>query len=656
MPITIQGDTSSRAGAGSIIDTSVDFNYKYPNKLDLRPGSALHNRIKSAVMDRAMASRRVMEKKYSTWKEIDRTLTAYISPDIKRESRKRGDKTIPIVIPVTYATMQTLLTYLSAAFLRNPIFEYEGAGPEDTIGGILLQNVIQHHCTRLKVGLQLHTLWRDSLAYGVSAASPIWEVQRGFKTVIKNKGFVSRVKGVFIDTGIERTTEETIIYEGNRLENIDPYMFLPDPNVPIHEIQRGEFIGWITKTNRLDLLTEERSSDGFLFNVKYLQRLKGSAGRSSLVKSDSTVHANTGRQGETGSDVTSRIDVINMYINLIPKEWKIGNKDYPEKWLFQLAADEVVIAAQPLNLDHGQYPVVSASPDYDGYSLTPLSRSEVVHGMQDVIDFLYNSHIDNIRKAINDMIVYDPSILNSFDMEEPGPGKMVRLRRSAWGRGLLNDAVKQLDVKDVTGGHVKDVGVLMEIIQKVTGATDAISGIMRKGGERRSATESRGAMTASLSKLEKDAKIISMQAHQDIAYQFASNAQQLMEEDAYIKILGDMPEELAAEYGKDVNRVRVSPQQIVVPYDVIPHDGSMPGGESPELWIQLFQILSTNNAVGAEFDMVRVFMHVARQLGAKNLEDFRNKTGSIQAQVVEDEIVQNQVARGNLVPANGEAT
>ena len=658
MPETIQGSESK--DTSSIIDVSVKFNYKYPHGLDLRPGSDLHNKLKNLVMSRARSSRKSMQKKYNVWNEMDRSMTAYIDPDIKRSARSKGDKTMPIVIPVTYGTIQTLLTYMSAAFLQNPIFKYEGSGPEDAVGAILLENIINHHSNRLKVGLQLHTMWRDAFVYGIGAVSPIWEVQRGNRTVIKKQGFVSRLKGVFVETGDERVTEETVIYEGGRLENLDPYMLLPDTNVPTHELQRGEFFGWITKTNRLDLLTEENSSDGFLFNVKYLQTLRGSGGRSSLVKSDSKVHSDRNRQGERTSDTTSRVDVINMYVNLIPKEIGVGNRDVPEKWLFKLAADKVIIAAQPLNLDHGQYPAAVCSPDYDGYSLTPLSRAEVVQGMQDVIDFLYNSHIANIRKAINDMIVYDPSILNSFDMEDPGPGKMVRLRRSAWGRGLLRDAVMQLEVHDVTQGHVKDVGNLMDIISKVTGATDVVSGIMRKGGERRSATESKGAMSASLSKLEKDARIISMQAHQDIAYQFASNAQQLMEEDQYVKILGNLPAELQAEFGAG-DRVLVSPKDIVVPYDVIPHDGSMPGSQDPSTWIQLFQTMTSNNAVGAQFDIVRVFMHIARILGAKNLEDFRNKGGTnLQAQIVDDESVAREVERGNLVrpdqvPSNGES-
>ena len=61
---------------------------------------------------------------------------------------------------------------------------------------------------------------------------------------------------------------------------------------------------------------------------------------------------------------------------------------------------------------------------------------------------------------------------------------------------------------------------------------------------------------------------------------------------------------------------------LVIDYDVVPHDGSSPGGEPPDLWVQLYQIMSQNPIVSQQFDMVRVFKHVARQLGAKNVDDF----------------------------------
>jgi hypothetical protein len=51
------------------------------------------------------------------------------------------------------------------------------------------------------------------------------------------------------------------------------------------------------------------------------------------------------------------------------------------------------------------------------------------------------------------MLIVDPSLINMADLEDPKPGKLIRMRRAAWGRGVEN-AVKQLNVNDITRQHI----------------------------------------------------------------------------------------------------------------------------------------------------------------------------------------------------------
>jgi len=51
-----------------------------------------------------------------------------------------------------------------------------------------------------------------------------------------------------------------------------------------------------------------------------------------------------------------------------------------------------------------------------------------------------------------------------------------------------------------------------------------------------------------------------------------------------------------------------------------------------------------------QFDVTRIFMYIAQQLGAKNVEDFRRNLNQIQGQVMPDEQVASQAQAGNLVP------
>ena len=533
--------------------------------------------------------------------------------------------------------------------MENPIFRYEGSGPEDIVGAILLEKVIEQQTTQFKVALNLHTMFRDSLSYGIGVVTPTWDRKWGWKTVVQDSGFMSALLGRFMSTGKVRGREECILFEGNRLKNVDPYSYLPDPNVPIHDVQQGEYVGWVEQTNYMKLLELEKN-DPDIFNVKYLKGI-GSGGRSQFnkTKTDSGRGDRIGNS-QFGSDMaTNPIDVVWMYWTMIPKDQKLGKSEYPEKWLFGLAADKVLICAKQLNLNHNMYPVAVCAPDFDGYSTTPVSRLELMYGMQEALDWLFNSHISNVRKAINDMLIVDPSLINMADLEDPKPGKLIRMRRSAWGRGVEN-AVKQLAVNDVTRSHIGDAASIIDYMQRTSAATDSVSGMIRKSGERVTAQESKSTTQNALSRLTKAAKIASLQAMQDIGYMFAVHTQQLMSKDLFIKASGTWQDVLKQEYPAQ-SRIHVTPMDLVVDYDVIVKDGSTAVGGDTEGWIEVFRIMAQQPQLYQSFDMVRIFKHIARIMGAKDINEFILSQGPANPiQTTSTQNIEQGVQQGNMVP------
>lgn len=640
--------------SGSSFASSEDKGYTYPKDMNLQPSSTLHQKLVKEVYQRALESSTEMSKRYSSWKKVDQTLTAYIRLDEDEETIKSKDdrKPVSIVVPYSYATLETILTYFVSAFLEDPIFRYLGSGPEDTIGAILLEKVIEQHTTNFKVALNLHTMYRDSLSYGMGVVTPTWDKKWGWKTVVQDAGFMSALFSRFIQTGKERIREECILFEGNRLKNVDPYMFLPDPNVPIHDVQQGEFVGWIEQTNYMKLLELEKN-DPNVFNVKYLKDMGSQGGSSQFNKSKTESGRGTkyGVGTTTSGSSTTPIDVIWMYWTLVPKDQKMGSSEYPEKWLVGLAADKVVICAKPLTLNHNMYPVAVCAPDFDGYSSTPVSRLELMYGMQEGLDWLFNSHISNVRKAINDMLIVDPSLINMADLEDPKPGKLIRMRRAAWGRGVQN-AVMQLPVTDITRQHITDASVIVDFMQRTSAATDSLSGMVRKSGERVTAAETTGTRTSALSRLTKAAKIASLQAMQDIGYMFASHTQQLMTQDVWIKATGTWQDVLRKEYGEEMKLV--TPYDIAVDYDIVVKDGSTQGGEYSESWVEIFRILSQQPQLYQAFDMVRIFKHIARIMGAKDVNEFTMQTGDqvppVKMDVSNQASIDKGVQQGNMVP------
>jgi hypothetical protein len=358
--------------------------------------------------------------------------------------------------------------------------------------------------------------------------------------------------------------------------------------------------------------------------------------------------------GQTKDQATKMpIDVINMYFKLIPKAWGLGDGENPEKWFFSVASDSLVIRAKPLGLVHNSFPVAVSSPDYDGYSPTSISRIEILSGLQEILDWMLNSHVANVRKAINDMIIVDPYLVNMKDLKDPKPGKLIRLRRPAWGRGV-DKVAQQLQVNDITRANIGDAGFIMKFMDQVVGSDNPLMGNLRSGGpERLSAREFQGTMSGAISRLERVARVIGLQAFQDIGYMFAAHTQQLMSRELYVKTTGRWEQQLRREYGVDETTMKVSPFDVLIDYDVLVRDGSVPGGNFSDVWVQMFQVLASNPELMQQFDIPRIFKFIARNLGAKNVEEFERKMPPMGAVSAPDEIVEEEATKGNLVAIGG---
>lgn len=622
-----------------------EYREKYPNGLNLTPGKDDHTKLVNMVMERAKIANDAIKRKYEYWEEIDKSMTAYVDLSTAEENVKEKDerKPVSLVIPLSFATVETLLTYFASVFLDDPIFRYSAVEPGDIVKAGLTEHLIGRQSRFAKMGLNLHTQFRDSFVYGFGISAPSWMEKYGFVTKRKPmQQFMNLVRS-FVNVGTQTTRERTLIYEGNELSNIDPYMSLPDPNESIHDIQKGEFFGWIQKTNYNNLLEEELDEDD-VFNVMYLKAMRD--GRTRLTETKDNRDKKLGREDHRDANLGRPVDVINMFIKLVPSDYGLSDSERPEKWFFRVAADGVLISAKEMGLDHDMFPVSVCAPDYDGYSVTPISRLEILQPMQGALDWFISSHITNVRKAINDVVIVDPYMINVPDLKDPGPGGIVRLRKAAWGRGV-KDAVMQLNVTDITRGHVTDAMIFMDLIQKI-GGTDVLQTVRRNTSERVSATEARNDISNFVSKMGRMARVAGMQAIQDLAFMLASHTSQLMTQDTFVSTVGRYQDVLEAEYG---TRAPVTPADIVPYADIDMHDGSAPGTENTDAMISFMQIAMKDPMLAQEFDIPRVFKAVARASGFKNVHEFVRRK-DVQAQVQTPEQIDQGVQQGNLVAAD----
>lgn len=647
-----------------------DLGYNYPMDLDLKPGSELHIELLNRLIERAEASYSEMENRHPIWKEIDRTLTAYIPAKMLEKGAENLKTSRSVIMPVSYAMMDTLLSQMTTTFLDSPIMKYSGT--EDIIGAILLEKVIEIQTLKLKTGLALHTLYRDSLAYGFGVSSPSWFVKTG-KRVVSFEREVTADEEIFnirallglpeenSETPKKRKLIDDVLFEGTDLLSIDPYRYMPDPTVPIDRPQDGEFVGWISPSNYFNLLLEEQSGKSNLFNVRYL-KLKpfDTVGRSALFGELSrNEKSGVGVEDRAGSksDLISDLDTIAMFVKLIPKDWNLGDSEKVSYWEFRIAGDNVIIKAKPLEFPFdSMFPVAVLAPEYDGHSIVPISKIEVNYGVQEHIDFLISSHFENVKRAVNDIIIYDPTVINSRDVNNPIAGGRWRTRRGNFNKNI-RDSVFQLPIQDVTRPNMTDAMMMTEFAYRGLGANEQLQGIMRTKGERVSAEEASGTKVGSLTRIDRSIRVASLQVMIDLAYIYGANTQYYMDKGLWVDLTGQWERELRAEFGKDgKERVYVDPSMITVGFDVIPHDTATLRSDNPQAWIQLLQLRATDPELLMKISGVRTFLHVARLLGAKNASEFQRTQQEIQAlkaQIMPDQQVEKEAQAGNIVPVGG---
>ncbi len=602
--------------------------YGYPDGLDLVPGSDLHENIVHFVEEKVRVGRDMITYKESTWDSIEDTLSMYIKLSDEEEILKSNNPNTPvsIVVPYSYAILNTIMSYLVEVFLNDPMWRYEGTGSvQDEIGAIKMERVIAHNVYSNKIDLAAYIFLRDCIVYGRGGVSPAWEEKWGTK--------VDREGNVW----------DEMSYEGNVLRNIDPRKLILDPNRSVHDVDKAGFAGWETKDSFVNLLEMEQN-DPTIFNVRYLRGRRPSRGAELPETGSTTQYRYTDTRLQ---NVEPDLNISWIYAKFIPSNLKLNDDDYPQKWLLGVC-NGIVIKTHKVLLNHNMTPVKVGAPDFDGWGAIPLSRMETLEGLQTFMNFKINTNITETRKKLNDVIVYDPYLINEDDLLDPEPGKAIRMKMAGWGMGKVKESFIQLDSRDATAENINHAYMIGDIMQRVSAAADYMQGVPRQStGERVSATEFAGTQGGNISRLAMAAKIIGMQCFRDIGIMFAHHTQQFMEKELWVKMTQEHEEKLGVEYGSG-QRIQVAPNDLQIPFDVQVNDGSVAGSEHLSSWTSLWQMLLSSPETQQRIDVTKVFMHMARLMKAKNVHEFIRKGPPVQAEVVPDETAMRQVEQGNL--------
>jgi len=235
---------------------------------ELRPGSATHAKVLEYLLSRLDHSEREMARFYSRWSVAERQVQAYINlPDWEKMLQEMNDsgkppKVVSIILPYTYATISTIVTYLLHVFTgRKPQFQLGAYKDEDVERSRNMELVLQYNADHTRLIRELYQYYQDANTYGVAVLRVDWAEEYGFRRRVQTTPQLDFL-GAPMEAKTERIKERVLTYQGNTVRAQDPFMFFPDPRVPMCLCaEKGEYVFWRNFEGRHQLLKEQAAGE-----------------------------------------------------------------------------------------------------------------------------------------------------------------------------------------------------------------------------------------------------------------------------------------------------------------------------------------------------------------------------------------------------------
>jgi len=627
--------------------------------LDISYEGPLHARLLDAVRRRWRLSRDKMSGRHKAWENSEDQAQAYLKLDNKDTMRQQlkdqgSPQYITIEIPYSYAQMLAMHTYWSSVFLgRTPIFQYAGrhGEPEDAVQAI--EALIDYQMTVGHNLVPLYLWLMDVAKYGMGVVGTYWDREEVTVSAIVEEPRSFMGMPIPGTSQKVRKSIQTLGYLGNRIYNVRPFDWFPDPRVPITRFQEGEFCGRFVEIGWNVVRTREAA--GIYRNINYLKQTRGhgldsdrDTGSPRIVLPNVNDSGSTSySSGGSGSDMLARgkedrldfVELMEMHIDLIPSDWGLGSGKKPEKWVVVVGNSTVVVHAGPLGCGHNKFPFDMLEYEMEPYGLFKRSSLEIQKPLNDTLTWLFNSHFHNVRKVLNDQLIVDPSRIEMKDLLDPKPGRLIRLKPDAYGTDV-REAVHQLQVTDITRAHLTDAQVVIRLLNFLTGVSENMLGGTGVGG-RRSATESRISAAAGGNRLKVHTEFFSAQGFSFLGQKLVQNTQQYYDIEKMFRIAGPLIQ-------RAQNFINVTPDGLAGFYDYVPIDGTMPIDRyaMAALWKDIMTQMAGIPSLMMQYDLGAIFAHVAQLTGIRNLQQFK-------LAIQPDEATLQQAQMGNVIPLGG---
>jgi hypothetical protein len=589
--------------------------------------SEFQRKVIESVRKWMKASANKMSTYHSGWDANSYIYRGYRVEDKEdRDSKKEGTPA-KVIVPLTYAQIQTAISFILSTYTqRDNMLELRGRGPEDEKNSFAVTTDLSYQLNREKFVLKLYFWLLDALKQGFGVVRVEWVEDYAKMRVAQQVpdysigNALGAIFGKSIPTKTQESVQSVLSYQGCKITNISPYAFYPDPSVNLANFQEGMFVFTEQEVALVSLTSKEgemyygteKIPDSMPAEL-YKERARRVSGP---FNDENGVNDGITEKNAKNDKALLLEGEVSLSEKAASEMWgvKLGSGTEPVKWLIAIANDQKVIRFESKGYLHNRFccEMFEFSPDHDSFFNPGLA--DTISELQTINTFFLNSHIVNVKKIIANRFVGDPS---KVEMDDVNNGSMFIRTKGA--QGDINRCLKQLEVSDVTSGHVKDMEVLTALVQMITGVNENALGQYSAG--RRSATEARNVNAGAAARLKMHATLAWLQGIEPLGRQILSNTRQWRTKNVYDYIVGaealDAPFEVA---------IIADPEKLAGGYDFVPYDATLPTDRQFQAGVlqELFGVMMSNpNAMQLiNKDPMKLLDHIAKLYNIKNLRDF----------------------------------
>ncbi len=446
------------------------------------------------VVDMVNTSRTSIAKNFGAWDKSLETYKRRKPTDAADARAKQKGAPAKMVVPLTYAQCNTLVTFLYISLTsKDSVFELSATGDEDFALREVAQAVIDREVRQTGYHMRLVEALLDMVRFSLGVLKTSWSYESIFVTTTppeQDVSFLFDPTDVTIPQEQEPEEEEVILKEGCKIENISPYHFFYDTRVPITRAKEGRFMADEQSINLKELKRQDRQ--GVLAGTKHIKEFDNELWNARGGKADNRLEGVAPNSVISQSGKVPKGDkmcaVTFAQYKLVPSEYGLGESEDEEIWVVTYVNDNRIVGLTPLNspANEFQYDIIQLLPDQHADLSDSLSK--LIDPIQEVITWLINARVASVRRNIDGRLVVDQQHVQMDTLNTDSP--FILLKKSAPRMGTSR-FIEQLRTTDPTASHFQDSEALIRILYMVSGVNENSMGAFAPG--RRSATENRTA-------------------------------------------------------------------------------------------------------------------------------------------------------------------